>query len=195
MNTPGNSSTPMLVSEGGTATGVVGAAQIPGRIDVARSAAGPACGEEKFAARFWLLCRTGPHHFALPVPPVIETMRLLPIESIAGAPPFVHGMCIIRGVPVAVIDTAALFGSKSARYDRLITVRTGQRIVAFAAEAILAVEAIPAQTLGELPPLLRSDDTIAAIAARDQDLLFFLQAARVIADDFLLEGHAVRGQS
>jgi chemotaxis signal transduction protein len=162
---------------------------------VAHPEARTASSEERSAARFWLLCRTGPHHFALPVPPVIEIMRLLPIESVAGAPPFVHGICIIRGVPVAVIDTAAFFGSKSTRYERLVTVRTGQRIVAFAAEAILAVEAIPAETLGELPPLLRNDDTLAAIAARDQDLLFFLHAARAIADGFFVEGLGKRGQS
>jgi purine-binding chemotaxis protein CheW len=143
--------------------------------------------DSKSAAHLWLRCKTGSHHFALPMPSVIEIMRMLPVESIAGAPSLVRGLSIIRGTPVAVIDTARLFGGESARYERLVAVRTGDRIVAFAADAVLAVESIDASVLEQLPPLLRDDnedDPISAIATRDQNLVFFLRAARAIPDDF-----------
>jgi purine-binding chemotaxis protein CheW len=155
-------------------------------------AAVAAAADDGAVTRNWLLCRAGSHRLALPMPAVIEIMRMLPIEEIAGAPPLVVGLCVIRGAPVAVIDTARLFGDEGARYQRLVTVRTGDRVVAFAANEVLGVEAIAAQAVEDLPPLLRSGDIIAAIATRDEDLVFFLQAARAVPDDFVPHANLAR---
>jgi hypothetical protein len=46
----------------------------------------------------WLLCRAGNLLCALPIEHVIEIMRPLPVEQIAGAPHYVRGLSIIRGV-------------------------------------------------------------------------------------------------
>jgi len=147
------------------------------------------------AADLWLLCKAGSHCFALPMCNVIETMRTLPIETIASAPPIVLGLCVIRGMAVPVIDTARLFGGEAARYERLVTVRTGERIVAFAASAVLAMQSIEPGRLGELPPLLRDADAIAAVGRLDEDLVFFLHAARAMPDDFLVKGDTERVES
>jgi purine-binding chemotaxis protein CheW len=160
-----------------------------GRSNVDTPSGPPAAGNGvTSAAQFWLLCRAGSHRFALPMASVVETMRVLPIEAIAGAPLLVSGLCIIRGAPVAVIDTARLFGDEAARCERLVTVRTGNRTIAFAATAVLGVQSVPADTLEELPPLLRDADAIAAIARLDEELVFFLRAARMLPDDFLADG-------
>jgi chemotaxis signal transduction protein len=79
-----------------------------------------------------------------------------------------------------------LFENQSGRCERLVTVRTGNRTIAFAAEEVLGVQAIPAQALEQLPPLFRNVESIAAIAALDEELVFFLHTARVISDDFLV---------
>jgi purine-binding chemotaxis protein CheW len=151
--------------------------------------------DEGAVTRNWLLCRAGSHRLALPMPAVIEIMRMLPIEHVAGAPPLVRGLCIIRGAPVAVIDTARLFGNKTSRYERLVTVRTGDRVVAFAVDEVLGVETIAAQVLEDLPPLLCSDDIIASIATRDEDLVFFLRATRAVPDDLVPDGIIARAVS
>jgi purine-binding chemotaxis protein CheW len=140
----------------------------------------------------WLLCRDGSHQFALPVPHVIETMRMLPIKSLAGAPPMVRGICIIRGAPTPVVDCALMFNERPAPSERLVTVRTGKRTVAFATQAVLGVQAIRVEALERLPPLLSNVQTIAAMRALDGELVFLLQIARVIPDD-VLDRCAVEG--
>jgi len=92
------------------------------------------------------------------------------IDPLVGSgPPMVRGLCIIRGAPVPVIDAALLFDERSTRCERLVTVRTGERTIAFAAEAVLGVEAIRPQALQQLPPLLRNVETIAAITTLDRN--------------------------
>jgi purine-binding chemotaxis protein CheW len=140
----------------------------------------------------WLLCQDGSHQFALPVPHVIETMRMLPIKSLAGAPPMVRGICIIRGAPTPVVDSALMFNEPPAQCERLVTVRTGKRTVAFATQAVLGVQVISADALQRLPPLLSNVQTIAAMRALDGELVFLLQIARIVPDD-VLDRCAVEG--
>jgi purine-binding chemotaxis protein CheW len=137
------------------------------------------------ASASWLLCRTGSHRFALPVADVVETMRMLPIKPVGGAPPLLLGLCVIRGVATPVLDPVLLFDHQPGRYQRLVTARTGARTVAFAVEAVIGVRAVGAQVLGQLPPLLSNVASIAAIAALDAELVFFLQTARVVPEVLL----------
>jgi len=147
--------------------------------------AAPTNGPDKAAAAVWLLCRAGSHSFALPMPHVIETMRPLRIEKLSGAPPLVLGLSIIRGEPVPVIDTAMLFDDQLTNCKRLITARTGNRTIAFAVEAVLGVQAIPSHELERLPALLRNVEAIEAIKTLDEELVFFLNTARIIPEGAL----------
>ncbi|MGA8613662.1 MAG: chemotaxis protein CheW [Xanthobacteraceae bacterium] len=146
--------------------------------------------ETDSAREFWLLCRAGSHCFALPMPHVIEIMRMLPIKSLVGAPPQVRGLCIIRGTPVPVIDAGLLFDEQGSSCERLVTVRTGERTIAFATGAVLAVEKIRGQALEELPPLLNNIGSLEAITALDEELVFLLRIARIIPDDFRVDHFA-----
>jgi purine-binding chemotaxis protein CheW len=142
-------------------------------------------GEHKCSTADWLLCRAGSHQFALPVSHVIETMRMLPIESLVGAPPMVRGLCIIRGAPTPVVDSALIFDDHPTRCERLVTARTGKRTIAFATEAVVGVRSITADELEQLPPLLSNVQTIAAVRPLDGELVFLLQIARVVPDEVL----------
>jgi purine-binding chemotaxis protein CheW len=137
------------------------------------------------ASAYWLLCRTTSHHFALPLANVVETMRMLPVESLAGVPTIVRGLSVIRGVPTPVIDVATLFGEQSGSGDRLVTVRTENRAIAFVADEVVGVQAIRRDELENLPPLLNDVQSVTAIKRLDRELLYFLQAARVVSDDIL----------
>jgi purine-binding chemotaxis protein CheW len=146
---------------------------------------GATSSESESPPTHWLLCQAGAHQFALPVPQVIETMRMLPIESLAGAPPMVRGLSVIRGAPTPVVDSALMFDDQPADCERLVTVRTGDRTIAFATESVLGVRTIAANELQRLPPLLSNVQTIAAMKTLDEQLVFFLQVARVVPEHVL----------
>jgi len=151
-------------------------------------------GDENAASTYWLLCRAASHQFALPLPQVIETMRTLPVEAVAGAPALVRGIVVIRGTPTPVIDAARLFDAEGGSGERLVTVRTPTRTVALAADAVVGVKAIATKDLEELPPLLRDVQTIAALKTLDEELVFFLQTTRVLPDDAFNIGAAAGGK-
>jgi purine-binding chemotaxis protein CheW len=141
--------------------------------------------EQKLHAEAWLLCRAGSRAFALPIPDVVETLRALPIEQLAGAPSLVRGLCIIRGAAVVVLDTGVLFGDQALNYQRIVTMRVGRRTIGFLAEAVIGIRTIPVDALAQLPPLLSEIETIGAITRLDDRLVFLLQAARAVPEDFL----------
>jgi purine-binding chemotaxis protein CheW len=133
----------------------------------------------------WLLCRAGAHLCAMPIEHVIEIMRVLPIEAISGAPPYVCGLCVIRGAPVPVVDAGLLLGNQPTRAKRLVAIRAGSRMIALAVETVEGIRAIGPDAVSQLPPLLRdaATATIAAIGTLDAELLFFLRTARIVPDD------------
>ncbi len=151
-------------------------------------------GVEEARAQLWLLCRTGSHRFVLPIASVVETLRALPIEALADAPRFVLGLSVVRGTPLAVLDTGALFGNPAKTHGRFVTVRVGSRTIGLAVETVVGVYALAAQSLAQLPALLGNVETIEAITTLDQELVFVLQAARAIPDDFLEKGSDAVGE-
>jgi purine-binding chemotaxis protein CheW len=137
------------------------------------------------APTVWLLSRVASQHLAIPIENVIETMRMQPMEKLAGTPGYVRGVCTIRGIPVPVVDAAwLLFDQQSAPCERLVTVRTDNRTIALATGRVLGLRAIAAQSLTLVPPLLQraTSETIAAIASIDSGLMFFLRTARMVPD-------------
>ena len=133
----------------------------------------------------WLLCRAGSHLCAIPLAQVIEIMRHLPIETIAGAPPFVRGLCVIRGAVVPVIDSGLLLGEVATDAARLVAIRTGSRTAALAVDLVLGIHALADDVRNALPPLMRNaaSETIAAVGTLDAELLFFLRTTLSVPED------------
>ncbi len=132
----------------------------------------------------WILCRVGPRICAVPLGCVTETMRVLPITSLADPGGLVTGASIIRGVPVPVIDAGALFGEPQAAPRRLVTIRVGGRLVALAVDDVLGASEIAEHMQQELPPLLReaTADAVRTIGILDGEFLLCLEASRLIPD-------------
>jgi purine-binding chemotaxis protein CheW len=151
--------------------------------------------DKRHAPVSWLLCRAASHHFALPMQHVVETMRMLPIEAVAGCPPMVRGFSIIRGVPTPVIDAAVLFDGQPGQCERLVTVRTGKRTIALAMQAVVGVWEMAGDELDDLPPLLGNVEAIAGLTTLDRQLVFLLRAARIIPDDVLDQLSAAGAQA
>jgi purine-binding chemotaxis protein CheW len=135
----------------------------------------------------WLLCRAGTHLCAIALAQVIEVMRALPIEAVAGAPSFIRGLCVIRGNALPVIDAGLLLGEGATAAHRLLTIRSGRRTVALAVDTVLGVHALGDDTRNALPPLMRNAarEAVAAIGTLDAELLFFLRATLSVPDELL----------
>jgi purine-binding chemotaxis protein CheW len=144
----------------------------------------------------FLLCRVRDAVCALSLSDVEETMRPLPVEPMAGMPPFVRGIAIVRGTPIPVVDAAVLlFGESESDVTRFVTLKVGSRRVALRVGAVLEIAAIPGDAVNELPPLLQQagDDVIAAVGALDADLLFVLAATKLVTDDVWTLADGQRG--
>jgi purine-binding chemotaxis protein CheW len=133
-----------------------------------------------------LICRVATRICALPVGVVIEIMRPLPIDPIAGAPGFVAGLAILRGEPVPVVDAARLLGAGPGRPGRFVALRTAPRPVArsvvLAVDGVLGVHRLAAEQQVALPALAGAlaGEVIAAVGALDAQLLIVLEAARLV---------------
>ena len=138
----------------------------------------------------FLLCRIGSIFGALALRDVREIMRRLPIEALAGMPPFVLGLAVIRGSPTPVIDAARLLGPSAAPFlpntspasGRFVSLKLGERTAALAVDTVLVVGSMSAGTLADMPPLLGETATelVSAIGALDSKLLIVLKAARLV---------------
>ena len=131
-----------------------------------------------------LICRVLNRLCALPLQHVIETMRPLPVEPLAGVPRPVTGVAIIRGAPVPVVDLAWVLAAEESHPGRFVTVDADGRRVALAVDAVVGVRAIPDGALHDLPPLLRgaSVDAIATIGTLDAKLLVVLHSGRLVPE-------------
>lgn len=132
-----------------------------------------------------LVCRVQTRLCALPLKHVVETLRALPIEPMAGAPPFVLGLAVIRGAPLPVVDAGRLLGTDGARAKRFVSVNAGSRRVALAVDHVVGVRTVAPESLVALPPLLHvaESDVIAAIGLLDAELLLVLQSTRLLPDE------------
>jgi purine-binding chemotaxis protein CheW len=120
---------------------------------------------------------------AVPLVHVVEVMRPLPIDPVAGSPPFVLGLSLIRGGPVPVVDLRALMGMGRAHdVARFVSLKLEQRRVALAVEAVEGTCELEASRLGEMPPLLRGAraDVVDSIGVVDARLLVVLRASRIL---------------
>ena len=131
-----------------------------------------------------LICRVLNRVCALPLQHVIETMRPLAIEALAGVPRPVSGVAIIRGAPMPVVDLAWLLAGEESHPARFVTLNADGRPVALAVDAVVGVRVIPTGSVYDLPPLLRdaNADAIAAIGTLDAELLMVLRGGRLVPE-------------
>jgi purine-binding chemotaxis protein CheW len=141
-----------------------------------------------------LLCQVGSCLCGFPIEHIAETMRPLPVESLAGAPSFVLGLALIRGVPTPVIDLDGLLfepcaeavrpgrPQERAAPSRFVTLKTGARRAAVAIASVIGVRALSPASLVALPPLFRDvrTDFVEAIGMLDGDLFLALESARIV---------------
>jgi purine-binding chemotaxis protein CheW len=121
---------------------------------------------------------------ALPLAHVIETMRPLPLETIAGVPPYVCGASIVRGVPTPVVDLGMVLGKGVGTNGRFVSLRLSDRQVVFSVRDVLGVQRLDDSQIEDLPPLLQeaTNETIESIGTLDRQMLFVLRASWMLPD-------------
>ncbi|GEJ55407.1 chemotaxis protein CheW [Anaeromyxobacter diazotrophicus] len=133
-----------------------------------------------------VVVRAGGGLCALPVEAVVETRRPAAVRPLAGAPPWVSGVGLVRGAPAPVVDLAAfLGGAAEAAPARWVILRCGARVAALAVRQVAGVRALPGAA-GELPLLSRAaEGALASLRALDRELLVVLEAGRLVPDEVL----------
>lgn len=135
------------------------------------------------APNSFLICTSASRLCAFRLEDVAETMRPLALNSIPAMPDFLLGAALIRGAVVPVVDVAKLLtGVADTAPERFVTVKLGERQVAFAVQSVLGVRTLSARSMQEIPLLLHEIEatSIAAISTLDAELLLVLQGARAI---------------
>jgi purine-binding chemotaxis protein CheW len=133
--------------------------------------------------QFALVCRVRERLCALPLSHVVETMRPLPIETLASMPAFVQGLARARGNPLPVVDLGGMLGASApARATRFIMVRVEERRVLLAVEEVLGVRELNTAEAKDLPPLLGAgtESVVASVGVLDAALLVVLRGARLV---------------
>lgn len=136
-----------------------------------------------------LSLRSGRRVCAVPLEHVMEVMRPLPVEPLAGAPAFVAGLAVIRGQATPVLDLDALLGGNSAAIPaasgRFVTLRVANRPIALRVDAVLAIQPLAADRLAALPPLWQGPHppAVTALGTLDRELLIVLETARLLPGD------------
>ncbi|MEV4141746.1 chemotaxis protein CheW [Dactylosporangium sp. NPDC049742] len=126
---------------------------------------------------------------ALPLREVVETIRPLPVQPLAGTADVLLGVSVIRGLAVPVVDTARLLGAAAERPSRFVTTRTGSGPLAYATGPVRGVLPVEPDADRPPPPMLAASATriVAAVGVLDARPLLFLSS------EWPLEG-AARGE-
>jgi purine-binding chemotaxis protein CheW len=145
-------------------------------------------------ARAFLIARVAERLCALDLAHVVETMRPLPVNPVAGAPAFVLGLSLIRGTPTPVIDLAAWMGWPATPPTRFVSIVAGSRHVALAVTAVAGLRTVEASELQTVPPLVReaAGAHVQLVGTLDADLLVVLSAARLLPDGVMPASHDSR---
>lgn len=133
-----------------------------------------------------LVVRAGGRVCALPLANVLETTRPLPVEPLAGAPPFVAGVTVVRGVAAPVVTLNSILDAPAdgapARFVRL---QVGERTVCLAVDEVRGVIAPDEAAVLPLPPLLDGAraQAVEALGTLDRALLVVLAAGRLVPEE------------
>ena len=100
------------------------------------------------------------------------------------------GLSLVRGAPLPVVNGATLIGETAGPPSRFITLQVGSRLVVLATQDMVGIRAMDADLLHGLPPLLAGaqDDAVTTVGALDSELLWLLDAAKIVPSDLTTVG-------
>ncbi|MFF0378116.1 chemotaxis protein CheW [Actinoplanes missouriensis] len=133
-----------------------------------------------------LVFHAGPLYCAFPLDEVVETMRPLQTRPLAGTPPYVRGLSILRGMPSPVVDVTHLLTGEPGEISRYVAVRAGRGVVACATGPVLGVQEVevePAEGPTAALSGVVSKALIAAVGRMETEPLVLLRGIRTVPDE------------
>jgi purine-binding chemotaxis protein CheW len=132
-----------------------------------------------------LVFRAGSFYCALPLGEVIETMRPLAARPLAGTPPYVLGLTILRGAPAPVLDMTRLLTGAETPVERYVAVRAGRGPIVCATGPVLGVRDVHVEPPEGPAALLTgvSRALIAAVGTVGTEPLLLLHSIAAVPDE------------
>jgi purine-binding chemotaxis protein CheW len=133
-----------------------------------------------------LVFLAGALYCALPLDQIIETMRPLPVQPLAGTGSTVLGICVMRGTPTPVVDVAGVLGGHTATVCRFVAVRTDRGPVALATGKVFGIQPVDTTVAtGRQASLLSEAPTglIAGVGTFRGEPLLVLRDLGVLSDE------------
>jgi purine-binding chemotaxis protein CheW len=142
-----------------------------------------------------LIVRAGGRLCGLPLSSVVEIMRPLPVQALAGLPAYLRGLAVIRGQPLPVVDVSTLLaGVADDRIGRFLTMRGEGRPFSLAVEAVLGMRAVDRTGLRAIPELREpARELVDSVGALGTELLTVLKASRAFSDEMWAGIHQAQG--
>ena len=113
-------------------------------------------------------------------------MRPQRVRPVSGAPHFVRGVAVLRGLPVPVIDAASTIGqtASTSSGSRFVALRMADRRVALAVDEVIGVRRIEEGALSSVPRLLAAanEQVVSAIGTLDAELLIVLESGKLVPE-------------
>lgn len=141
-------------------------------------------------SRCYLMVRAREWMCALPLEEVEETMRPLPISPVSSAPPFVRGVCLVRGSSAPVVNLGMLLGGeRTPPGQRFVSVRVPEGRLALEVDEVRGVRWLDDSSLEAVPSLLRATagGQLRHMGSVDGSLLAVLGSAQLLSAE--LWGH------
>jgi purine-binding chemotaxis protein CheW len=115
---------------------------------------------------------------------VVEVLAAVAIRPLPGQPAYVAGIIDLRGAVVPVLDLRVRFGGAARLMelsDRLIVVRTGERVAACWVDQVDDLGGAASVTSSAGEPLIAGDRSLAGVAATADGLVTIHDAGAFIA--------------
>ncbi|SDS22974.1 chemotaxis protein CheW [Actinoplanes derwentensis] len=132
-----------------------------------------------------LLFRAGPLYCALPLDEVVETMRPLATRPLAGPPPYVRGLTIVRGTPSPVIDVTRLLTGITGQIERYVAVQAGRGMIVCATGPVIGVQEVQVEPPEGPAALLTgaAKALIAGVGTIGTEPLILLRSIQAVPDE------------
>jgi len=132
----------------------------------------------------FLTCEVAAHRVALPLLSVREVLRAVSITPLPEAPAVIEGVVDVRGTLVPVVDARGRLGLPRKPLeleDRLVVVRTGDRMLALRVDAVRWMVEVDAGSIESTRELAPDAFFVAGIARLPDGLVLIYDLERFLA--------------
>jgi purine-binding chemotaxis protein CheW len=140
---------------------------------------------QELASTRYLIVRAADRLCGLPLASVVEIMRPLPLQELAGLPAYLCGLAVVRGEPTPVVDVSTvLTGVSNTKIGRFLSMRSAGRPFVLGVEAVVGLKTVERSTLRAVPELLDpARDLVESVGTVGTELLTIFRSSGAFAEE------------